>query len=53
MHRDEDDQRQRRRGLELAGRRLDSWQYARKVGGNEKDEQRAEQRQKRPRHPCE
>ena len=49
MHRDEDDQRQRRRGLELAGRRLDARQDPGEIGGDEKDEQRAEQRQERPR----
>ena len=39
--------RQRRRRLELGGRRLDAGQHAGEVGDDEKDEQRAEQRQQR------
>ena len=44
MHREEDDQRQRRRRLKMRGRRLDARQHGGEVGGDDEDEERAEER---------
>ena len=42
MHREEHDERQRGRGLELAGRRFDARQHAGEIGRDEKNEESAD-----------
>jgi hypothetical protein len=49
VHRSEDDQCQGSWGFQLAGRRFDPWQHAGDIGGDQKNKERAEQRQERTR----